>query len=356
MTTRRTAELRPEHLYKTVLLLFLLALVYRYFEPLSRVMLLAYAAAILAVALNAVVRRLPLSRPIATALLAGAVILVTTVALWFGSRALIDQARSFAEALPAMETALRERARNYGAALGVNLEAAGERVASMARNAVGDVRGQDVLGRAGGLLQWMAVPLLVFFGGIFALAKPNDRLLVPLLRVVPEDRRDDYRRMFERLGRRLTGWVKGQLLAMATVGALATLAFYVIGVPYALLLGVINGLTEFVPLIGPWAGGLPAILVAFIDDPAKGLWTAVAILAIQQLEAQVVTPMAMSRAARIQPFITLFSLVLFGSLFGFLGILLALPLVLLVWTVVETLWVERALHDDGAEIEPVVRE
>ena len=72
-------------------------------------------------------------------------------------------------------------------------------------------------------------------GGIFALAKPNDRLLVPLLQAIPAERRPAFRRCLELLGTRLTGWVKGQLISMATIGVLATGAFYLIGVPYALL-------------------------------------------------------------------------------------------------------------------------
>lgn len=88
----------------------------------------------------------------------------------------------------------------------------------------------------------------------------------------------------------------------------------------------------------------------------KGLWTAGAILLIQQLESQVVTPLAMAKAAEIHPFVTLFAIFLFGGLFGFLGILLALPLVILIWTTVQVLWVERAIHAGEDAIPPVVED
>ena len=84
--------------------------------------------------------------------------------------------------------------------------------------------------------------------------------------------------------------------------------------------------------------------------------TAIAALAIQQIEANVITPWAMAHNAEIHPFVTLFALVLFGSVFGFLGVLLALPLVLLVWTLVQVLWVERAIDTDRERIQPVVPE
>jgi predicted PurR-regulated permease PerM len=143
---------------------------------------------------------------------------------------------------------------------------------------------------------------------------------------------------------------------MVCVGVLSVLLFSLIGVPNALLLGLLNGTLEFIPLVGPWVGGGTATLVAFMDDPGKGGWTALAALAIQQIEGYVITPFAMKQSAEIHPFITLFALVLFGGMFGFLGLLLALPLVLLVWTLVQVLWVERALDTDRDRIAPVVKE
>ena len=119
--------------------------------------------------------------------------------------------------------------------------------------------------------------------------------------MVPEERRPAFRRLFALLGERLGGWIVGQLISMTTIGVLAAVAFSVIGVPYALLLGVVTGVAEF-------------------------------------------------------PFVTIFSLLLFGGIFGFLGILLALPLVLLVWTAVQVLWVERAIGAGEDSIPPVVPE
>lgn len=347
---------RPEHLYKSVALLFLLGLAYRFFDPLSRVLLLVYAAAILAVALNAIVRRVPLGRGWTAALLAVLLLGSTLAAIWFGGSALLRQAGQLAESFPAMEQELEEWGDVLTTRIGLDVQLVGERTAEMVRDFFANLGGGEVLGRATGVLEWLTVPVLIFFGGIFATAKPNEQLLVPFLRIFPAGLREDVRRTATLLGERLSGWVKGQLISMATVGLLATIAFYLLGVPYALLFGVVNGLAEFVPIVGPWVGGIPAVIVAFLDDPMKGLWTALAILAIQQLESQLITPLVMARAAEVHPFITLFAIVLFGSLFGFLGILLALPLVILIWTVVETLWVDRGIHAGADPIAPVVDE
>lgn len=344
------------NLYGAVLLLFLMALAYRFFDTLARVLLIAYAAAILAVALNVIVRRLPVKRPIAAGVLGIISLGLIGAAAWFGGGILLRQMRGLIDALPAMEAQLASWGDLIRAQTGLDIDMVGEGLRARARSLLGDVSGSDVIGRAGGLLEALAVPILVFFGALFALAKPNERLLLPVMRAIPTRHRDAVRRMLSLLGERLTGWIEGQIVAMVSVGVLATAAFYLIGVPYALLLGVINGLAEFVPIIGPWAGGVPAVIVAFLDDPTKGLWTLIAILVMQFLESQVITPVVMSRAADVHPFVTLFALILFGGLFGFLGVLLALPLVLLFWTVVEVFWVEEAIATATDAIEPVVEE
>ena len=80
------------------------------------------------------------------------------------------------------------------------------------------------------------------------------------------------------------------------------------------------------------------------------------VCAIQQLESNLITPIVMAKVADVHPFVTLFAILLFGSLFGFLGVLLALPLVLLFWTFVQVLWVERAIHAGDDRIPPIVDE
>jgi predicted PurR-regulated permease PerM len=143
---------------------------------------------------------------------------------------------------------------------------------------------------------------------------------------------------------------------MFGVGVLTTLALFVISVEYALLLGVFMGVMEFIPIVGPWIGGVPAVLIAFLDDPTKGLWALILILAVQQIESQIITPWAMSSQANVHPVITLFALILFGGMFGFLGILLAVPLVLLTGTIIEVLWVEETINADADYIPPVAEE
>jgi predicted PurR-regulated permease PerM len=347
--------LRPKHLYKAIGLAFLLVLLYRYFAEITQTLLLLFAAAILAVALNPIARKLPLERKWVAALIGILVLGGVGVLIYIGAPLLLAQIRDIASRAPEFEARFRQWSDFIRQSTGLNISLMQGSNQTL-RDFFGGVDGSAVVGRARGLLEALFIPLIILFGSLFALASPNDRLLTPVLRSVPRTLRSDIRRIFELLGTRLLGWLKGVGIAMIGVGVLSYVAYLIIGVPNAFLLALLTGIFEFIPLVGPWIGGGAATLVALTDDPTKGLYTAIASLIIQQIEANVITPWAMSQQAEVHPLVTLFSLILFGSLFGFLGVLLALPLVMLFWTLIEVLWVERAIDTDDDRIRPVVKE
>lgn len=351
-----TGELRPEHLYKAVGLLFVFALFFHYLTDIVATLLLAYAAVVVAVLFNALVGYFPSKRKWVTAAL-GLLILASAVAvIWLGIPILMAQVRDLTGRVPEFEQTLRAAEQWIKANTGLNIPLVGPKAQEFLQNNFLSSGEGDLLSRASGALGVLVVPLLILFGALYAVGNPNERLLNPLLRAVPRDRRLAFRRMFQLLGERLMGWAKGVLIAMVAVGILSFVLFLLIGVPNALLLGLIAGLMEAIPLLGPWVGGSIAVIVAFLDDPTKALWVALAALAVQQFESNLLTPWAMSRAAEVHPFVTLFSLVLFGYMFGFLGILLAIPIVLFLQTVIEVLWVERAIDTDQDRIDPIVEE
>jgi predicted PurR-regulated permease PerM len=349
-------RLRPVHLYRAVALAFLLALLYHYWDKLTQVLLLGYAAAILAVILNAVRARLRIQRKWLAGIV-GVVVIGSFVAIvGLGVPLLLEQAKGIFQTGPQLEEQIAKWEQQIRQQTGMNINIPHPSRLFQGGGGGGGGGSSGTMGRAAGVLEALLIPLVLFFGGLFALAKPNDRLLTPMLRVLPHDLRLAWYRIFQLLGDRLIGWAKGTATAMAGVGVLSVIAFLLIGVPNAVALGLFIGMVEFIPLFGPFLGGLTATVVAFLDDPQKALLVAIAALAVQQIEANLITPWSMSHNAEVHPFVTLFGLVLFGSLFGFLGILLAVPLVLLVWTVVQVLWVERAIDTDKDRIAPVVNE
>jgi predicted PurR-regulated permease PerM len=140
--------------------------------------------------------------------------------------------------------------------------------------------------------------------------------------------------LIERMEQALANYVKGQLALSVIIGVSAGFGLWMLGmvglVPnggrYALLFGVWAGFTELIPYIGPWLGAVPPVVYALVQDPLSALWVALLFLGIQQLEGHVVVPKVMSHSLRLHPLLVIFGLLAGGEIYGFPGILVALPL------------------------------
>ncbi len=134
---------------------------------------------------------------------------------------------------------------------------------------------------------------------------------------------------------------------MAVVGVLSTDALYLIGVPGALFLGILTGLLEFVPLVGPIVAAVPPLLLAFVGGPLDVLWVLLAYLAIQQIESNLLEPLVMEKAASLHPAPVLVAVTLLGTAFGILGTILAVPTAVIAAILVKKLWFERLEEGHG---------
>jgi predicted PurR-regulated permease PerM len=140
--------------------------------------------------------------------------------------------------------------------------------------------------------------------------------------------------LIERMERALASYVKGQLALSFIIGASSGLGIWVLGMlglmpngeKYALLFGVWAGITELIPYVGPWLGAAPPVLYALVQDPVSALWVALLFLGIQQLEGHVVVPKVMGHSLRLHPLLVIFGLLAGGEIYGFPGIIVALPL------------------------------
>ncbi len=140
--------------------------------------------------------------------------------------------------------------------------------------------------------------------------------------------------LIERMERALASYVKGQLLLSLIIGASAGIGLWALGMVglmpnggrYALIFGVWAGVTELIPYIGPWLGAAPPVVYAIVQHPLSALWVALLFLGIQQLEGHVVVPKVMGHSLRLHPLLVIFGLLAGGEIYGFPGILVALPL------------------------------
>jgi len=141
----------------------------------------------------------------------------------------------------------------------------------------------------------------------------------------------------------LRQWFSGQLVSMLAVGVASGIGFWLIGLPSPIGLGIIAGASNFVPLIGPLLGAIPALLFAFLQEPTTVLWVAMAVLAIQQVEGNFLMPLVQRNAVDLPPAVALLSILVFGALFGPLGVIFATPLAVLTRVLVQKLWIHETL-------------
>ncbi len=195
--------------------------------------------------------------------------------------------------------------------------------------------GSQLLGRVPGLVgQLISVPLALVSAvfaavtgillAVFWLSATRQLDHTLVARLEPTRRRQ-VRRVSRAMRERIGGWARGQFLMMVSIGGASFLVLLVLDVSFPVPLALWAGLTEFIPLLGPWLGAVPAVLVALVDSPTKALLVALAFFIIQQLESNFLVPKVMERVVGLHPFLVLASVLMGGALLGILGVLLAVP-------------------------------
>ncbi|MBE2198912.1 MAG: AI-2E family transporter [Anaerolinea sp.] len=167
----------------------------------------------------------------------------------------------------------------------------------------------------------IAIGLLTFYWTL-----EGERLKQAAFLIVPLPKRNVIREFVQDIETKVSSYLLGQGMLCLIIGGLAFIAYMLIGLPNALLLAIFAGLLEAVPILGPFLGAVPAIIVGLSVSPLTALWVILASIVIQQLENILLVPRVMNRTIGVRPFVTLLALLVFGSLFGVLGALIALPL------------------------------
>ncbi len=305
--------------------------------PLAPVLLLIFAAILVATLIRAAaVPFIRIGCPDSLAVLAGSllIVLVLVACGWlFGSQiggefnqvaaqlpGAVDAARAWLATLP------------FGAALSSttpDLQAAATRAFSFVFGAVGAITNL----------------VLVLISAVYLALQP--RIYVRgVTYVFPKAQAARIEEALGASGRALRNYLLGQLLTMTAVGVLVWIGLSIVGVPSAAALGLIIAIANFIPLIGPFIGAVPGLLLAFAQSPELGLAAAVVYFVAQQLEGNVLTPLVQRWAVSIPPALLLFALAGLGTLFGVMGLILAAPLAVVIFTLVTLLWTRDALGHD----------
>jgi predicted PurR-regulated permease PerM len=252
------------------------------------------------------------------------------------------QSREFAEAFPTLldeALALANQAQSFfglGTQIGMNPES----FSGLGREVL---TGSAVSTAAGvGLTAATVVSLavVVFISTIYLVIRPEP-WVNGFVSLFPAGWRQRTREVLQTLYQTVQRWFLGQLAAMTFIGVFWAISLSLIGVPFALLIGIFSGLISFIPYLGALISIAVPVLLALISDPFTVVWVILAFVIIQQIEGNILQPIVMSRAVDLHPALVVFAILVMGTLFGLIGVFLAVPLVATLQVLVRELWVQR---------------
>ncbi|HUI95783.1 MAG TPA: AI-2E family transporter [Xanthobacteraceae bacterium] len=189
--------------------------------------------------------------------------------------------------------------------------------------------------------------VVAIVAGVFFAAQP-ELYLAGLVQLFPPRLHREVEETIDAAGTALRLWLLGQLMEMVMIGLLSTVAVWLIGLPSPVALGLIAGVAEFVPYLGPIVSAVPAILVAATQGLNPVIWTIVAYTLIHQAEGHLIMPFIQRYMVFIPPAVILLGIVAIGSLFGAEAIPLASPLAVLIFVLIKKLYIRDTLGEESS--------
>jgi predicted PurR-regulated permease PerM len=171
-----------------------------------------------------------------------------------------------------------------------------------------------------------------------------------LLEMVPERSRAEVAYVGRRLNSAVGGFLRGQLVVAIIVGVMLSVGYRLIDLPFWMLIGMVGGVLNIVPFLGPWVGGILGVAIALTTaDFSTAVWAVVVAVVVQQIDNNFVSPSVLRATVRLHPAVTLLVLVLAGALAGFWGIVIAVPLVAGLKIISGYWWRTRILEQTPSE-------
>lgn len=178
--------------------------------------------------------------------------------------------------------------------------------------------------------------LVIFFDNIISLAiipvityyflVDGELIFNKMLLILPTEKRTILKKIIINIDKILERYIFSQFLLSVIIGILTYILLAILDVKFALILALLNGVFNIIPYFGPVIGGIPAILIALIDSPSKGLWTILGIFIIQQLEGNILSPKITGDSTNMHPIIIIILLLIGENLGGFVGMIMAVPI------------------------------
>ena len=299
---------------------------------LSDVLLLFFIGVVLATALKPAIEALHrpgIPQPIAVVLVYACIIVLLAVVVTVGTPYVGSQARELLSEIPQAGKQFHQWLANAGDVLWANV--ARRLVAEISLSTAPAEAGQALatVGQtasylaavARGLLVACVVVLLAFYWSL-----QGDRTIYWALLLLPHSARDDARATIEEIEAKVGAYLRNQGLVCLAMAAAASVVYGLLGLRYAIVLGLAAGLLEVVPVLGPILGAIPPLGVALFTDSGRTPWVLLAAILMQQAENYLLVPRMMDKGVGVHPMATLLAIAAFGSLLGIAGAILAIPL------------------------------
>lgn len=309
-----------------------LVLFFRFYDAFKLILLGFIAAACVASMLHPIARWFPGSRALSAAVVGLSFLVAVLGVLGLMSWLLVAPVSAQLKNWPQIEGNLNRVLEDWSQRLGVVQPPRVEDLANQLSNLVG---GQGLGQAFARTADWAAVLLVVamfvFIGSIYLLAEPAGRLTAPLFRLLPAWRVPAAKTFIQDLEPRLRWWLIGTFIGMAVVGVASFIGYTLVGMQWALPLAIFAGVSEAVPTIGPAVTFMLALLLGATQGVTQVVGAGVVYAVVQTLESYVLIPLVIRSAVNLPPVVTLFTIVLWGKIFGIAGLLLAVPIDLIIW-------------------------
>lgn len=344
----RKSQLTPGTLYRAVLLAFGLVVVGLIFEQLATLVLAVLIVVIIAIPLSSVATfleryRVPRAVGAAIALLLGVGAVIGVIALIVP--AFTSEVNQFTASLPHIVDELR---RKIAGITGTSTTHVGQQVQHFVDSYTHHPT--KVLGPlasiGASIAAALAAVVVVLLTALYTAIQPQP-LLNGLTKMVPPARRGHAEKIIARLRVAYIGWLRGVIIGMVVLGGLTYIGLLIVGLPFAAFFAVFTAVAIIVPYFGALVSSIPPIVFALTFSPAKALLVAAIYVGAHQLEGNVIQPVVVARSVKLHPAMVAVGVVAVDRLFGFVGLFVAIPILVTVKILIEELWVQPMERGDS---------
>jgi predicted PurR-regulated permease PerM len=205
-----------------------------------------------------------------------------------------------------------------------------------------------VAGIFGGIVSFFIVLVITFY-----MTVEESSMKRTVTFILPDKYQPFTLQLINKVQRKIGDWLKGQLVLCLIVGVMAYIGLLILGVNYALVLGLLAAVGEFIPYLGPTISAIPAIFLAFTQSPIKALFVLILYVLIQQVENNILVPKVMQKAVGLNPIISIIALLVGAKTAGLIGVVLAIPVATAISVIVRELWSTKEVVDELIEEEKI---